>query len=637
MNQQEIHNKIVEICPVGMVALDKLGNITYANQEAERILGLTNRELSQLRYDSKRWNITDFKGHALSNEQLPFFLVINSGKSVFNVEHTIEWPDGHRIYLSINASPIIDDNNEIEGVIATMQDITERILSEERLHQSEKRYHNLFNNLIDEVHVWKVIRDKDNDIQSWELVDVNASALRSWGKTKEQVVGRNAIELFGEVSIKIFKPVVESIFKTNQPYSWESYFEPTNQYLAMDSIPFGEYFISTGRDVTERVKVNEDLKKAKKQAELAKDKAEESDKLKTSFLQNLSHEIRTPLNAICGFAQILENPGLSMESRKNYTSLIQSSSSQLLSIVSDILVASALEKGQEKVSFKEISINSFLKDLFFLFKAKAEAKNLVLHFEPGMPDESSFITTDETKLRQIFTNLLTNALKFTHEGEITFGYTIEGNAIQFYVKDTGIGIKPEMYELIFERFRQADSSIAIQYGGNGLGLSISKDYVHLLDGKIWVHSVPGKGSIFYFTIPYQPVRRNELKGHQENYTILVAEDEAMNYMVIEGMLMNLHATLIHAKNGQEAVNLFKENPNINLVLMDIKMPGLTGDMAATAIKAINPKVPIIAQSGYIFENEGGRYVNIFDDYISKPISEIILIQKISKYTILPNA
>jgi len=534
MEQQEIDHKILEISPVGMVALNRQGAITYANQEAVKVLGLTKKELTQRTYDSPHWKIADFNGLELTRDRLPFFLVINSRKPVFNVEHTIEWPDGTKVYLSINAAPITDESNEIEGVIACIQDVSEKVLAAEKLQKSEKQYQNLFDNLIDEVHVWRVIRDANNIIQSWELVDVNARALKNWGKTKAQVVGRNAIELFGEESIRIFKPIIDGIFETKQPRSWETYFAPTNQYLAMDSIPVGELFISTGRDITDKVKINQDLRKAKEEAERAKEKAEESDRLTTSFLQNLSHEIRTPLNAICGFSQILENAALSDESRKKYISLIQSSSGQLLSIVSDILLASALEKGQEKVIIKECNLNSVLKDLYFVFKQKAEAKKLTLHLKMGLTDASSIIETDETKLIQIVTNLLTNALKFTPEGQIEFGYTVEGNDLQFYIRDTGIGIKPELHELIFERFRQADSSIAVQYGGNGLGLSISKDYVQLLAGRMWLQSEPGKGSVFYFTIPHRPVNKTEDGNQTSNYTILVADDEILNFMVIQG-------------------------------------------------------------------------------------------------------
>lgn len=188
-----------------------------------------------------------------------------------------------------------------------------------------------------------------------------------------------------------------------------------------------------------------------------------------------------------------------------------------------------------------------------------------------------------------------------------------------------------MHEAIFERFRQADTTISIKYGGNGLGLSISKEYVELLGGRMWLTSEPNKGSIFYFTIPYHSIQKKEAKTENEDFTILVAEDDLLNFMVIEGLLMDFRATLIHAKDGQEAVDYFKSNPNISLILMDIKMPVLTGDLAAKTIKLLNPNLPIIAQSGYAFESEILKYEGVFDDYITKPIDENLLIKKILNY------
>jgi len=219
--------------------------------------------------------------------------------------------------------------------------------------------------------------------------------------------------------------------------------------------------------------------------------------------------------------------------------------------------------------------------------------------------------------------------------------TLQQNAtflpeLQFYVKDSGIGIKPELHEKIFERFRQADKSIQANYGGTGLGLSISKGFVELLGGKIWVESEPTKGATFYFTIPYNPVNivsENNLTVKQLNNkpTVLVAEDEEYNFLLIEELLCNLDLKLIHAKDGKETVDICKANPNIDLILMDIKMPIISGDTAAKLIKEFCPDLPIIAQSGYALENDIEKYNEIFDDYITKPINEKELKEKVMKY------
>jgi len=382
-------------------------------------------------------------------------------------------------------------------------------------------------------------------------------------------------------------------------------------------------------DITERKQVEEELIKAK-------EKAEESDRLKTAFLQNMSHEIRTPLNAISGFSGMLNKPELSEEKRKSFVSIIQNSSKQLISIVSDILTISSLETKQEKTNIDKVGINNIIVELLAIFKLQALNQNISLYAKQQLSNKQSEIYTDKTKITQILTNLLTNALKFTHEGFIEFGYNLKENELEFYVKDSGIGIKSEYHEKIFERFRQADKSINKLYGGTGLGLAISKAFAELLGGKIWVQSELEKGSTFYFTIPYKPV--NEIdktttpNKQIENFrTILVAEDEEYNFLFIEELLIDLDLKLIHAKDGKETIEIFKTNPNIDLILMDIKMPIMTGHEAAKIIKELKPDLPIVAQSAYALEHERAKYEGIFDDYLTKPIEEDDLKQMVLKY------
>ena len=379
---------------------------------------------------------------------------------------------------------------------------------------------------------------------------------------------------------------------------------------------------------------------------IAKEQAEESDKLKTAFLQNISHEIRTPMNAIIGFSEMLDDPNLSPEKRKSYTTIIIDCSNKLLSIITDILTISSLETKQEKIDIQKVCINSIIIDLFAIFKTLAYNQNISLYVKKRLTDKQSEIYTDNTKIAQILTNLITNALKFTHEGFIEFGYELikdltaserPAGVLQFYVKDTGIGIKTDLQLKIFERFRQADLSTSKNYGGTGLGLSISKGFVELLGGKIWVQSELKKGSIFYFTIPYKPVYEVELtnllnKQNENLPAILVAEDDEYNYLFFEELLNNLDFKLIHAKNGKEAVDICKTNPNINLILMDIRMPIMDGHTSAKQIKDFRPDLIIIAQSAYSMEQYNEKYSdNPFDDYITKPINGDELKRKLMKY------
>jgi signal transduction histidine kinase len=252
------------------------------------------------------------------------------------------------------------------------------------------------------------------------------------------------------------------------------------------------------RDITRQKKAEADLIKAK-------ERAEESDKLKTAFLHNVSHEIRTPMNAIIGFSTLLNEPGSTEDERRQYTDIISRSGSQLLSIINDIVDIANVESGQARVNLSEINLNSTLKSLNEQFSINSKEKNVALVLEMPMADKDSTLVTDNTKLVQILSNLINNALKFTKNGQIAFGYTVKDNFIEFYVKDTGIGIHPEQYSRIFERFYQIDSAISRQYSGTGLGLSICKGYVELLGGSIRVESEPGIGTCFIFTVPYGQV------------------------------------------------------------------------------------------------------------------------------------
>lgn len=391
--------------------------------------------------------------------------------------------------------------------------------------------------------------------------------------------------------------------------------------------------VSAIRDITDR-------KLFERELILAKEKAEESNRLKTAFLQNMSHEIRTPMNAICGFSSLLSSPDLSVDKRNSFTTIIQDSSNQLLSIVNDILTISALETKQEKINIQNTCINTIIDNLSQLFSPKASKQNIAFGYSQQLTDGKLIIQTDGVKVTRILTNLLSNALKFTQKGSIEFGYQIINSNdypyVLFHVTDTGVGVNKENHETIFERFWQAETSISRQYGGTGLGLPISKAYVELLGGKIWIESEPGKGSTFYFTIPYnqeakQPQNDSPIKRQTASTTIIIAEDEEYNFRFIKELLNHFNFDIIHTRNGLETVNACKSNPNIKLVLMDIKMPLMDGHTAAKLIKEFYPELPIIAQSAYALDIEIDKYKNVFDSYITKPINSKLLLEIINKH------
>jgi PAS domain S-box-containing protein len=345
-----------------------------------------------------------------------------------------------------------------------------------------------------------LVVDENNRILSYNqrFVDV-------WGiplKLVENKIDEPVLQFVAEqiADPQVFLKQVYYLYEFRQETSQDELILKNGHVIERYSAPMfgpdGHYFgrVWYFRDITDR-------KRAENELIQAKDKAEENDHLKTAFLQNISHEIRTPMNSIIGFSKLLDKPELLEEKRKNYTDIIIHSSEQLLSIVNDVLTISSLETRQEKVNIQKVNINNILRDLLSIFRLQAANQDVSLSVSHSLPDKQSEIDTDKTKIIQILTNLLTNALKFTHEGYIKFGYKVKGKNIEFYVKDSGIGINPELQEIIFDRFRQADLSISTNYGGTGLGLAISKGFVELLGGKIWVESEPGKGSVFYFTLP----------------------------------------------------------------------------------------------------------------------------------------
>jgi len=375
----------------------------------------------------------------------------------------------------------------------------------------------------------------------------------------------------------------------------------------------------------------------------AKDKAEESDRLKTAFLANMSHEIRTPMNGILGFAEMLNDESLSRANRKKYLNIINSNGKVLINLIDDIIDFAKIESGQVNILQDEFSVNGLLNQVqsSFLTKSMKRDKSRVsIITKKAFPDEKAFINSDPIRLRQILTNLVGNAIKFTHKGFVEFGYNLESREfLQFYVKDTGIGISEDKLDLIFERFMQVDSSPSRKYGGSGLGLAISKGLVDLLGGRMWAESVPNKGSTFYFTIPFKPASKKydiltESKPIRTNYNwegrlFLIAEDDKFSYKFLEGFLKQTKAGVMHASDGRQAVEICRNNSNIDLVLMDIQMPEMNGLAATEEIKKFNRTLPVIAQTANAISEERTRCLNAgCDDFISKPVNINELYEKI---------
>ena len=386
----------------------------------------------------------------------------------------------------------------------------------------------------------------------------------------------------------------------------------------------------------------EQHKQTTKDLEIAKSKAEESDKIKSSFLANISHEVRTPLNAILGFSQMFEHENLPVSKRRNYISKIKTGCKSLTNLIDDIIEFASIEAGEAKVENKEFNPHpmlEFLHDHYANEILKLNKDSLILRFDNENSDRELLINTDPIRLKQIISILLDNAVKFTNSGSIDFGFVhSNNNEIDFYVKDTGIGIDQENSEVVFERFTQVEEYSTRNYGGTGIGLSVAKRLVQMLDGKIWFESTLNVGTTFYVKLPCNGKTSDEtpiaepVEYKWKDKVVLIAEDKEINYEIIKETLSITDVNLIWAKNGNEALNIIKSNEKVDLILMDIQMPIMNGYETTKKIKSITTEIPIIAHTAYALQQDNIKCFEAgCDDYIAKPISLSLFMSKLNKY------
>ena len=465
------------------------------------------------------------------------------------------------------------------------------------------------------------------------------------GYTKEEIVGQTPrILRSGEHDGFFYEQLWRILLSgksfngvfINRKKSGELYYEDkTISPLFSDEGEVAHY-VSTGRDITSQIYLENDLLRAK-------EKAEESDRLKTAFLNNISHEVRTPLNGIMGFSYLLTEPGISDIQRQEYIRVILQSSNQLLSIITSIIQIATIEAGQEKLEEANCNISQLIRDLFSQFVSRVDPNKIQISCHDSLKPDQSNVVIDKAKLIQILSNLMDNAVKFTEKGEIKLSVFLANGKIKFSVEDTGVGIPPEYHKVIFDRFRQVETGDARRYGGNGLGLSVSRAYVDLMGGSISVSSVPDQGSRFEVTIPYKPV---DLSGIHEKTrkpesqeantskspTLLIAEDQENNFLLINEILKTSGYQVIHVLNGAEAVEVCRKNRRIDLVLMDMKMPVMDGYEATTVIKKERPDLPVIAVTAFALRGDRERAMKAgCNDYISKPFRKKELLDLLERY------
>ena len=382
----------------------------------------------------------------------------------------------------------------------------------------------------------------------------------------------------------------------------------------------------------------------RKQLEISKHKAEESDKLKSSFLANMSHEIRTPMNAIVGFSDLLNNPDLDESEKSEYLKIINKSGTNLVSIIEDLIEMSKIDALQIKPKYKGINLNKCIRELYETIKVTIpKEKQIEFHVIECINPMEKYLLTDETKLKQILVNLIANAVKFTDEGSISFGYEVNENdrTVVFIVKDTGRGIDEKNLKVIFDRFLRVEDHFHAESSGLGLGLAISKAYIEMLGGTITVNSSFGNGSVFTIKIPlvFDKSEKNSKKKTNSNFhhvkgheTILIAEDDNLNFLLLNKILQLRNYTVLRANNGQEAVDICLENKDIDLIFMDVKMPLMNGLDAFKIINKINPDLVIIAQTAYSSDEDKEMILNLgFKNYITKPLNKEKIFELLDEY------
>lgn len=598
--------------------------------------------------------------------------------------------DGTIFPVSISITAVNDNHGKPLYRIANVQDITERYESEVKLKNEKYRLANIIEST--NVGTWEwnietgvlIVNERWAEIVGYSLNELMPVSTKTWeslahpddlvasapeiekhfngqsnfyyfelrmlhknghwvwiadrGKVAEWTADGKPSKMFGTHKDITERKNWEETLRQNE----QRLKEQNEEYLALneelteinEKLRYSEQKLKVQNE--EYLVINEELtessdriKQINSELEVAKKQAEESDKLKSAFLANMSHEIRTPMNAIIGFSDMLLRPDLPKEKQVAFTEVLNASCNQLLTVINDVLDISKVETGQMVVHKGIVHINDLIQNIHSLFLPNAKKKGNVLSLNFSLSSEQCLALTDKAKLNQVLSNLVSNAIKFTHDGEIKIGYRVVNGFIEFYVHDSGIGIAPENFQIIFERFRQADHADSRKYGGSGLGLAISKAFVEMLGGTIWVQSQLGKGSSFFFKIPFNPIvgierPQNVISIDTYNFinlNILIVEDEEANFIYLQEVFEETSANLFFAINGQEAVNKVSAGAKFNLILMDIKMPVMNGVEAAKAIRAHNKNVPIVALTAYAMAGDKQKYLGLgFDEYLSKPVS-----------------
>ena len=605
---------------IGIIGMD--GIIKYKSPNIEKWFGWKPEDL----IGTNGW--LTVHPDDLERIQKEFFSLIQQDGTVKTVEYKYRCKDGSFKMIELTAKNLINDPN-INGALLNYHDISERIKVEEKLFERDS----------DLIRAEKIAK-----IGHWKLILTSKLMFSSAGAREIYGVEEDALNFHEVQKIPLpeYREMLEKALSelVNNGVPYNVYFKILRardnkiidihsiaDYDKKNKIVFGVIQDITGQKQIEQEFIN------------AKEHAEESDRLKSAFLANMSHEIRTPMNGILGFTDLLKNPNLSGEKQQKFIEIIEKSGHRMLNTINNIVDISKIESGLMQPVVNEVNINEQLQFAYSFFRPEAENKGLQLLYKSGIPSENIIIQTDHEKIYSVLSNLIKNAIKFTDNGSVEFGFEVVDlmdsfdpvryvKYLKFFVKDTGIGIPKESQNIVFERFRQTEMGHTRAYEGTGLGLSIAKSYVEMLGGKIWLESGEAGGTVFYFTIPYKVVSSRESSLYiEENKTplkklkILIAEDDETSGQVLEMQIEDLSKEILIAENGVQAVDLCRKNADIDLVLMDIRMPKMDGHEATRQIRQFNKDVIIIAQTANGFSTDREEAIIAgCNDYISKPIN-----------------